>query len=83
MFTKANSTFDVERLPTEDQEWYNECLDTLHNHKIDLNSTEQSSLSEHFKQPTESLCVELLAFTKNPVSIFGPEWQNSMIITYS
>lgn len=78
------STFDIEQLDGDDLSWYQDCLNSIENHKTSINETEDGvKLTTHFEQPTEDLCKALLNFTMNDVSIFTHGWQKVMIGSYS
>ena len=75
-------------LADEDQDqdeidWYNDCIEEIKNNKYETNGGSAPDNETIFGQPAEDLCLQLLQFTLNPVSIFNSGWQNTIKGTYS
>lgn len=86
-----HSAFDILKYAEEHKDWYEHCMDVLESHKLTLNTSESSednndssiSLTQHFNQPTDSMCQQLVEFTASTVSVFGDSTRKTMITVYS
>ena len=86
-----HSAFDILKYAEEHKDWYEHCMDVLESHKLTLNTSENNeynndtsiSLTQHFNQPTDTMCQQLVEFTANPVSVFGDSTRKTMITVYS
>ena len=82
------SSFDIVKFAEEHQKWFYHCMDVLETHKLTLNTSgeedEKAAVSlQHFNQPTDMICKQLVSFTANPVSIFSESTRKIMITVYS
>jgi len=86
-----SAAFDILKYAEEHKDWYEHCMDVLESHKLTLNTSENNefnndtsiSLTQHFNQPTDTMCQQLVEFTANPVSVFGDSTRKTMITVYS